>query len=192
MALQGEIKEFGLNEIFQLIQIQKREGALRLRNAKTEAMLLFEAGAVVMARSENEDEWLGIANLLVGANKVSSAQLQEAMREVKSGGARELGPLLVAKGLVSKEGLEEVGKLFVQERLFELFSWKSGAYEFEARAVNYNKAYFSPVNTEFILMEGARRHDEWPRLIKEIPSKGVVFERTGKDLGSTEQAKEEP
>jgi|GEM_PF-1211148 len=182
MALQGQIKEFGLTEIFQLIQIQKREGALRLRNAKSEAILLFDGGAVVMAKSATEDEWMSVLSLLAAANKLTPQQVQEALREEKRGAVVELGPFLVEKGWITREEMEQACKLFVQETLFDLFSWKSGAYEFEPRPVTYNKNYFSKLSSEFIMMEAARRLDEWPRLVKEIPSKGMVFEATGKEL----------
>jgi hypothetical protein len=187
MSLQGQIKEFGLTEIFQLIQIQKREGALRLRQGRAEAMVLFENGSIVLAKSGTEDEWISITDFLIRGKRLTTDQLQEAMKGMKKKGETELGPFLVRKGTVSREDLQAVVKLYIQETLFKLFTWKSGDYQFDARTVSYNKDYFAPLNLEFILMEGMRRLDEWPQLQRKIPVKGMVFEKTDKELPAQEE-----
>lgn len=182
MPLQGQIKEFGLPEIIQLIQIQKKDGMLTLRQGKVEAMVLFESGAVVMARLGTDDEWFAILDLMVRAKRITTGKLQESIKENKKIGETELGPYLVNKNIVEKEDLQLVIRLYIQETLFHLFTWKTGVYQFDARKVSYNKEYFFPLNTEFAMMEGMQRIDEWPQLHKQIPSKGTVFERTDKEV----------
>lgn len=187
MALQGQIKEFGLTEIFQLIQIQKRDGVLTLSQGKIQAMVLFENGSIVLAKIGSDDEWTGIIDLLVRAEKVSNESVHKAIKDYKKGSGLELGPYMVKKGVIKNDLLQDAVKLYVQESLFQLFSWRSGAYKFEARTVNYNRDFLHPMNTEFLLMEGMRRIDEWRSLMKAIPDRNMIFERTEKSLVRPEE-----
>jgi hypothetical protein len=189
MSLQGQIKEFGLSEIFQLIQIQKREGVLTLRQGKNVATVLFDSGALVLAKTGTDDEWIAIASLLVRARRLTPDQLSGAIK--RSEGRSELGPFLVEKGILKKEDVQAAAKLYIEEVLFQLFTWRSGDYQFQARTINYNREYLSPINMDSVLMEVMQRLDEWPLLRKRIPVKGRIYEKTEKDLLQPEAEKKQ-
>jgi tetratricopeptide (TPR) repeat protein len=65
----------------------------------------------------------------------------------------------------------------IERVVFDLMSWSEGFFSFEERlrdemAVESRVA----VSTESLLMEGARRFDEWSRIAEVIPNVGVVPE----------------
>ena len=53
MALEGRIKDFGLADIFQLIQLQKKTGVLTVKNDQQKAAILFEGGMIVGAETND-------------------------------------------------------------------------------------------------------------------------------------------
>jgi tetratricopeptide (TPR) repeat protein len=61
--------------------------------------------------------------------------------------------------------------------VFELMSWREGFFSFEERAASdltSSREARIRVSTESLLMEGARRIDEWSRIADKVPSLAVV------------------
>jgi tetratricopeptide (TPR) repeat protein len=59
--------------------------------------------------------------------------------------------------------------------VFELMSWREGFFSFEERGVDDAPAEATiQISTESLLMEGARRIDEWSRIADKVPHLGVV------------------
>ena len=180
MALEGRIKDFGLADIFQLIHLQKKTGVLTVKNGQQASTILFEEGMIVGADTNNRRTGDRLGELLVKTEKLTKAQLEEALR-LQQKDPQKFGKILEEKGWVKKEELTKILQLQIQERICQLFLIQEGAYSFEQKGVEYNREYISPMNTEFILMEGVRRVDEWPMIKKLIPSLGIVFESSPQD-----------
>ena len=185
MALEGRIKDFGLADIFQLIHLQKKTGVLTVKNDRQKVTTLFEEGMVVGADTNDREPGDRMGELLVGTGKLTSAQLHEALKLQQQHGGK-FGKILEGKGWIKKEELGKILQLQVQETIFRLFSWEEGHYAFEPKSVDYNREYINPINTEFVLMEGVRRIDEWPMIKKMIPSLDIVFEAALQDAARSQ------
>jgi hypothetical protein len=193
MALDGSIKDFGLAEIFQLIFMQRKTGLLRLTSKERSATILFENGLIVDASSSERGSIEKIGEILIRANRLNEQQLQEVLKNQEVA-KEKLGRLLSESGLIKSEDVKKALNLQMHEVIFSLFRWKEGDYHFEQKDVHYDPDY-PPLNTEFILMEGIRRLDEWPFLEKIIPSRRLLLQRVeGKEtsisLRSTEADEE--
>ncbi len=180
MALEGRIKDFGLADIFQLIQLQKKTGVLTVKNDQQKAAILFEEGMVVGAETNDREPGDRLGELLIKVEKLSNTQLNEALKLQQQHGEK-FGKILEVKGWIKKDELIKILRLQIQESIYRLFFWKEGQYAFEQKNVEYDREYINPVNTEFILMEGVRRIDEWPMIQKIIPSLDIVFEACPQD-----------
>ncbi len=176
MALEGSLKDFGLADIFQLICVQKKTGILKMKNSTQEAQVLFEKGLVVTADSSNLEGMKKIGNALLRSGRISEDQLKLALTTQRKTNEK-LGVILVEMGAVVKEDMIKALGLQVKEAVFSLFQWKEGFYSFEPSEVSYQSDYWLPINTEFLIMEGVRRIDEWPYIKKKIPNLGLVFEK---------------
>jgi len=76
---------------------------------------------------------------------------------------------------LTRRELERQVRFQVEEVVFELMSWREGFFSFEEREVSSVPAEASiRISTESLLMEGARRIDEWSRIEGKIPHLGVV------------------
>jgi hypothetical protein len=174
MALEGSIQEFGLTEIFQLILIQKKEGILTLSREKEIVCVHFKEGQIIRAGDENEDENFG--NAVIKNKKLTTDQMKKGLLEQKSK-KQPLAATLVALGYISPPEIKKLHRLVAEEAIFSLFNWKTGHYKFEQKEILYDPDLVEPLSTEFTLMETMRQIDEWPLLLKKIPSRENVFER---------------
>lgn len=179
MALEGSLQDFGLADILQLIYHQKKTGTLTMKNSSAEGTVLFENGLVVMADISNTEGLDKIGEVLLRSGKIVEDQLKQALitqRRTKE----KIGVILVTMGAISTEDLIKALGLHAKEAVLSLFKWKEGRYIFELSDISYHREYWLPINTEYLVMEGVRRIDEWPNIEKKIPHLDLVFEKNKK------------
>ncbi len=173
MSLEGSVGEFGLVDIFQLIAMQKKGGVLTIScKSKGNVSVLFSEGTFIRAVSGDENE--RFADAMVTAEKITIAQLKMALRSAAKGAS--ISETLVKLDFISADVAKNWNQALTQDILFDLLSWKEGSYKFSQEAV-YKREYEEAISVEKILMEGMRQADEWPALLRKIPSRDAVYER---------------
>ncbi len=178
MAIEGPLKELGLHDVFHLLDLSRKTGVMRvtshLRN--NEGMVAFDGGAIVWAEIRSNPMRLG--ELLVKQGRIGEADLAHALATMeKEKRARRLGQILVAMGVLTERELLRQVEHQVTEVVFELLSWQEGFFSFaEGPLVGVPADAMVHIRTESVLMEGARRIDEWSRIEHQIPHLGVVPE----------------
>src|SRR3954451_8713022 len=165
MALEGTLKDLHIQDVFQLLDLGRKSGVLRVTSElrQTAGTVCFDRGGVVAAAVGSDPQPLGARLVRVG--KITGADLDRA-RSMQSGGdTRRLGDILVSFGGLSRRELDRQLKAQIEEAVFELLRWSEGYFRFEEGAV-CQAAVESPVRfpTEALLMEAARRIDEWSRI----------------------------
>lgn len=176
MALTGTLRDFGIAEILQLIGQQAKSGVLHLKNKSEEIHILWADGNVVRAEHAGRKAKERLGGLLVRAGLLTAEQLGQAL-ETQQRTLRRLGDVLVELGMVAKDHLREITALQTTETVYKLFHWKSGTYEFEPGAVEWDRETVTPLRAESVLMEGFRQVDEWPMIRRKITSVAMTFER---------------
>ncbi len=176
MALQGTLKDFGIADILQLIGQQQKTGVLHLRSLEHQIEVNFLEGAIVSASTTTRKKKDLIGARLVRAEVITDAQLQSAL-DIQKRSLGRLGDLLVAAGAVSEERFQQMVQLQTTETLYGLFSWKTGTYRFEQKALDLEGEPATPLRIETVLMEGFRRVDEWPMIKKKISTYQLTFLR---------------
>lgn len=188
MALEGLIQTFELAEIFQMIQRQKKEGILALAKGKEGVLVQFKEGRIIKAAEGEEED--ALLNLLLKAEQINLKDVKISLDEQKRT-KKPLAEILVSLDIITPHQLKRLTRLYTEEIIFYLFEWKSGKYKFEEKKVSYNADLVEPMSIEFTLMEGVRRIDEWPLLLKKIPSRQISFE-VGPDFTSKLNQKSAP
>lgn len=176
MAIQGPLRELGIHDVFQLLDLSRKTGKLSVSSAMrdNEGMVYFRGGRVVSATIRSNPHPLGA--VLLRAGRITEDELAYA-REVQqgSGTARRLGEVLVSEGIISRRDLERFIRRQVETVVFELLSWQEGFFTFvEGEVEEQNAEGFTSIPTESLLMEGARRLDEWTQIQQRIPHLGVI------------------
>lgn len=176
MAIEGPLKELGLHDVFQLLDLSRKTGVMRvtsqLRN--NEGMVAFDGGAIVYAEIRSNP--LRIGDLLIRAGRITEEDLERARTlQEKEGRTRRLGQVLVGMGVLAERDLHSQVEFQVTEVVFELLSWQEGFFSFaEGPLVGVPADAMVKIRTESVLMEGARRIDEWSRIEGQIPHLGVI------------------
>jgi len=180
MALKGTLKDFGIADIFQLISHQSKTGVLHLHSKNKEVRISFVNGDVVRAESTTRKKRDLLGAMLVRAEAISEAQLEQAL-EIQKRTLKRLGHILIERGFLKKEELKQFTHLQTTETVYKLFNWETGTYAFETEDVTYDKETVEPIRSENVLMEGFRMVDEWPMIRKKITSFEMCFKKV-KDL----------
>lgn len=175
MAIEGPLKELGIHDVFALLDLSRKTGVLRVTSElrRNEGTIYFDAGAVIYAEIRSNPHRLG--ELLLRAGKISEADLRRARDMQEQGDERQLGAILVAIGAITARELERHVRFQVEEVVFEIMSWREGHFAFvEGAAAGAPTGAGTRIPTDALLMEGARRIDEWSRIESVIPHLGVV------------------
>ena len=176
MAIEGPLRELGIHDVFQLLDLSRKTGVLRVtselrHNAGT---IYFDDGAVIYAEIRSNPHPLG--GLLLRSGKITDADLERARdMQARQGDPRRLGEILVSLGAITPRELQRQVRFQVEEVVFEVVSWREGYFSFtEGPLTDVFAEAAVRISTEALLMEGARRIDEWARIEKRIPHLGVL------------------
>jgi cytochrome c-type biogenesis protein CcmH/NrfG len=178
MAIEGPLRELGIHDVFQLLDLSRKTGVLRVSSElrDDEGVVYFDSGRVVHAHVKSKATPLELT--LLQAGKINKDDLESARAKRSNGRAEaDILDLLVEGGAVTAKEIERQLRMQVETVVFELMSWREGFFSFEERAAsdlaNSREARIR-VSTESLLMEGARRIDEWSRIADKVPSLAVV------------------
>jgi hypothetical protein len=176
MAIEGPLRELSIHDVFQLLDLSRKTGVLRVESdlRNNAGTIYFNEGSIVYAEIRSNPHLLG--ELLVRTGRVSRAELEEARELQRRQGDRpRIGEILVSLGSITARDLHRHVRLQVEEVVFEVTSWTEGHFSFrEGPLDGVPPDSAVRIRVEALLMEGARRIDEWSRIEKRIPHLGIV------------------
>jgi tetratricopeptide (TPR) repeat protein len=183
MAIKGSLAEASLPDVLQLLTMGKKTGCLSVTHRNNFGTIYFDKGKISYAAIVNRRDRLG--DILVKAGTITSAQLDEAIKAQDKHRDKRLGELLVELGTISREQLHQQIRIQIEEAVYFLFTWAEGAFNFEADILPEQQDFLVSINPESLLLEGARRVDEWSLIEKKIPTFDIVFELDAKRLDAS-------
>jgi hypothetical protein len=176
MALRGNLRDFSLPDVFQLVTFSRKTGVLRIvREDDAQGSVWFREGEVFFASSNWHSAPLG--ERLVSAQRITAQALKRGL-QLRSGegeSGRRLGQILVDEGYITETVLEAFVTEQIQDTIFDLMRWDEGDFDFESMPDVVDEDIGLTVSIENVVMEGSRRLEEWGRIRKKIPSMEVVF-----------------
>jgi tetratricopeptide (TPR) repeat protein len=173
MAIKGSLKEASLPDVLQLLALGKKTGCLAVADRQNFGYIYFDEGRICYASIVNRRDRLG--DLLVKNERISREQLDQAIQLQDERRDQKLGEILVAVGAIERHELEAYMRLQIEEAVYFLFTWTQGTFNFEAGVRPERQDFLVLVNPESLLLEGARRVDEWSLVEKKIPSFDLIF-----------------
>src|SRR5216117_290979 len=175
MAIEGPLRELGIHDVFQLLDLSRKTGALRVTSElrHNEGKIYFDNGVVVSAEIRSNPHPLGA--LLLRTGKIAEADLERARdMQQRQGDKRRLGEILVSLGVITQREVERQIHFQIEEVVFEVI-WNEGYFSFAEEAESKVPTEVTVrIPVEALLMEGARRIDEWSRIENRIPHVGIV------------------
>ena len=184
MAIKGSLKEASLPDVLQLLSMGKKTGCLAVTHRNNFGYIYFDKGRICYASIVNRRDRLG--DSLVKAGSITQAQLDAAIAAQAAHRDKRLGELLVAQGAISRDALHEQIRTQIEEAVYFLFTWMQGTFNFESDVAPEEQDFLLSINPESLLLEGARRVDEWSLIEKKIPSFDLIFELDRKKVAERE------
>lgn len=168
MPIEGPLRELGIHDVLQMLDLARKTGILTVRSLrmKDDAVVHVLDGEVVFASRRRSMRLLG--QQLLREGKLTEAELERALELQRQDPRQRLGAILVEMGCVNASELDRQLRLQIEETVFDLLSWDEGYFRFDEA----EETPESPVRVrvDSLLMEAARRLDEWTRLGARIPN----------------------
>jgi hypothetical protein len=121
---------------------------------------------------------------------VTEEQLFKSLLRQEAQGTM-LGTILVADGLIDEDRLRRTISEKAEETVFDLFLWPDGAFEFKEGEVPPDLGVHLELDVTSVLLEGARRVDEWSRIRLVFPTSRTTFLVQQKPDGASDPAEVE-
>ncbi|MDQ8155746.1 MAG: tetratricopeptide repeat protein [Gemmatimonadota bacterium] len=174
MAIRGSLKEASLPDVLQLLAMGKKTGCLSVTHRNNFGSIYFDKGKIAYAAIVNRRDRLG--DILVKSGVITQGQLEEGIAAQAHERDKRLGEILVDRRIISRDELHRQIRLQIEEAVYFLFTWTQGTFNFEADIRPEEQDFLVSINPESLLLEGARRVDEWSLIEKKIPAFDIVFE----------------
>jgi tetratricopeptide (TPR) repeat protein len=174
MSIEGALAELSLQDVLQLLELAHKTGVLTIRSDQLndEAIVHFTRGAIVFAVRRRSTRRLG--QLLIRAGKLTQREVDRALELQRLDPSRRLAEILLEMGSITEEELEQQLRFQMEETIYEVMPWADGYFKFEERKELADQRLLARVRVESLLMEGARRIDEWARLEARISGPDAV------------------
>jgi hypothetical protein len=175
MAFKGDLISASLSDVLQMLYHNGKEGTLRVFGTNFMKSLYCSREGITLL---NPDilESRNFGGALVAMGIAEKEKVERAATRVK--GRISVSDAFVKSGLVDEDTLKRMIKHHVTEEVYGLFDLTSGEFEFQEgsdgeQALQQDNLPVIPVGT--VLLESARRIDEWQHLGKDIGNLENIF-----------------
>ncbi len=178
VALRGNLEDFGIADVFQLIGQQRKTGTLDFTTGGRSVQILFDRGAVVSAAPAGSKPHAALGEMLVRCGLLTRAKVEELQRESEASG-QATSRLAVAHGWLTETEVQRIEDPLTRETIFDLLRWSEGSFDFHSEAAEHDRSFTTLLPAEQSLMDGMRMVDEWQSYEELVPSDDTVFQRAG-------------
>ena len=168
MTLKGNLRDFSIIQLLNLIHLANKSGALYLERTGEASKAFFHNGKLAYAESREEIPCL--LNVLATDHLVTRAQFKLLTDRFGDANDRELGIYLENAGYASIDQVLNVMEDVYIQIFKHTFSWPDGTFRFETGEFPPENRVPVQVDLENLIVEGARELKEIEELRAEIPS----------------------
>lgn len=169
MAIKGSLNEASLPDIIQLLSVGQKTGVLSITNRQNFGNIYLKDGNVIFANIVNREDRIG--DILVRRGRITKPDLEKAIKiQQEDASHRLFGTILVEMGLISHDELINHLQIQIEEAIYTLLTWRDGFFVFEPNRLPDDNVPTVQIRTNSLVMEAARRIDEWEVMSKKIPS----------------------
>ncbi len=174
MAITGNLEEASLPDVLQLLSLARKTGCLSITDRVELGSIYVEDGRVIYASVLNRPDRIG--DLLVQGGAISPAERDEAMARQSRHRDRKLGEILLELGRICRADLQQSLQRQIEEAVYSLLGWTRGRFTFQPGVRPESEDLVVSLSAESLMLEGARRIDEWSVIERRIPSFNMVFQ----------------
>jgi len=159
--------------VLTFLSTTRKSGTLTVTKEGKEASLFFDDGALVYAGSNQERFRLG--SILLRKKKMTRGQ-SERIDSLMTGEGGRFGQHALREGVLTDAQLRDFLKIQVSEIVYDCFVWDDGTFAFTQDGAHLPQhAVTISIDLANLIMEGARRIEEWEQCLKLLPDQSIVF-----------------
>lgn len=173
MALKGNLRDFSLTQLLNLVHLARKNGILRIEDSSNRVWLGFREGKLAYGGFNQDDN--GLVAILYRARKINANQYRTIKERASSMSDKELGLLLVSAGYLTQQEILQSIHEYLISIVKRLFFWTSGTFAFENDAPLPTDRILLRINLDNLILEGSRQIQEYDQLKDEIPSLDIAL-----------------
>ncbi len=192
MALRGNLRDFTVTQLLNLINLARKTGTLVVEGPGETALVSFRDGKLAYAKLGQEDNRLAV--ILYRSNLLTAGQVRAIQQRANHISDKELGLLLINAGYVTQEAILSNLHQYFSDIIRRLFTWVEGFFRFETDQLPPDDRINVRIDLENLIIEGSRQLREWEQLQDEIPSLQMALkftDRPGANLRNVNLSVEE-
>lgn len=192
MALKGNLRDFTITQLLNLINLARKTGTLIVEGPAEKITVSFREGKLAYAQVGQEDN--SLVTILFRANKLTAAQHRVLKERTVRMSDKELGLLLVNANYINQQDIISSLQTHFINIVNRLFTWVEGLFRFENDLMPPDDRIMVRISLENIIIEGSRRLREWEQLQDEIPNLDMALkfaDRPGTNIRSMNLSVEE-
>lgn len=183
MAVKGNLRDFSVTQLFNLINLARKTGTLTVEGPSEAAWVSFNEGKLIYAQLGSEDG--SLIGILARSGKLNAKQIQLIRTNAGDKNDKELGLLLINAGYLSQQDVLAGIREYLLASVYRLFTWGEGHFRFDNDVLPPEDRITLRLDLENIIMEGTRQLQEHEQLIEEIPNLDMALnfvERPGANI----------
>ncbi len=172
--LHGSLKDFGLVEVLQIMELGSMTGAIRLKQSTGRIGIIYFNEGKMANCSELDTGALTLGDVLQQLGMTTSQQIEQAYSaQLQNAFGKRIGERLVAMGAITEQQLKEALRMKALWTVRELALWQEGTYEFISSPNAQTILPYGEESLELeimrVTMEMVRYSDEWEQLHQYLP-----------------------
>jgi CheY-like chemotaxis protein len=173
-GIQGNLASVPIVEVMQMLGLQRQTGRLAITRGGASIEVYFKDGAVAFASANSSSGKTAVEVLLRKSCRIDEDNLRHVLRIVDMT-SQPVDRVLVQEKLLDQKTFADCLRRHTESAVFKVLAWKEGEFIFE-KAVPPVFATPMHLKADDLLLEGARRADEWGLIQQKIPDFNTVFE----------------
>ncbi|HUI68217.1 MAG TPA: DUF4388 domain-containing protein [Nitrospirota bacterium] len=173
-GIQGNLASFRIVEVLQMLGLQRQTGRLAISRSGEDAEIYFKDGTIVFASSNSDGSKTGLEGLLRRSCRIPDDSIRHVLRiaEITS---QPIDRILDKEKMQDIRTFADCLKRHTESTVYKVMAWNDGTFFFE-KAPSPLFATPMQLKVDDLLLEGARRADEWTLIQQKIPNFSIVFE----------------
>jgi hypothetical protein len=176
MALKGNLRDFSITQLLNLVNIAQKTGVLILERQNEKVVVSFLKGKLAFAQTGRDDG--NLVTILFRAKKLTASQYRAIQGRANNINDKELGLLLINANYISQQDIITILQTYFTNIVNKLFNWAEGLFRFENDILPPDGKITVRISLENIIIEGSRQLKEQEHLQDEIPSLDIAMKFT--------------
>lgn len=173
-GIKGNLANFRIIEVMQMLGLQRQTGKLAISRGSGDLDIYFKEGSVVYAAANCSGGTSVLDGLLRRFCRLKDDQIARAL-SMSEKANEPIDTVLEREKMIETKTFLDCLKRYTENEVYKAMALREGNFVFEKVAP---PAFANPVRLKVddLLLEGARRADEWMLIQQRIPNFSMVFE----------------